>query len=104
MKEKETEEKRKALRMRFYHGKLAARSLESGLDYDRLKNVVIIMIVPYDPFGLDRMVYTIKNHCVEEPDMPYEDGGYAVFVHEGDKGSRGRGTWAALALHGRDDL
>ena len=80
---------RKALprRMRFYHGKLAARSLESGLDYDRLKNVVIIMIVPYDPFGLDRMVYTIKNHCVEEPDMPYEDGAGTLFLYT--KGTKG---------------
>ena len=80
---------RKALprRMRFYHGKLTARSLESGADYDGLKNVVIIMIVPYDPFGLDRMVYTIKNHCVEEPDMPYEDGAGTLFLYtRGTKG------------------
>lgn len=84
---------RKALprRIRFYHGKLVARSLESGLDYDRLKNVVIIMIVPYDPFGLDRMVYTIKNHCVEEPDMPYEDGAGTLFcTQKGQKECRAR--------------
>ena len=43
-------------RMRFYHGKITVKSLKSGADYDELKNVVIIMIVPYDPFGLDRMV------------------------------------------------
>ena len=47
-------------RTRFYHGKIAARSLDSGTDYDTLKNVVVIMILPFDPFGLKRMVYTSK--------------------------------------------
>ena len=68
-------------RIRFYHGKIAARSLDSGTDYDKLKNVVIIMIMPYDPFGLDRMVYTVKNKCVEVPDMKYEDGAGTLFLY-----------------------
>lgn len=54
-------------RVRFYHGKIIARSLNSGTGYDGLKNVAVIMILPYDPFGLGRMVYTVKNKCVEEP-------------------------------------
>lgn len=60
---------RKALprRTRFYHGKIAARSLKSGADYEALKNAVVIMIMPFDPFGLNRMSYTIKNRCVEGP-------------------------------------
>ena len=74
-------------RMRFYHGKITVKSLKSGADYDELKNVVIIMIVPYDPFGLDRMVYTIKNHCVEVPDMPYEDEAETLFLYT--KGTKG---------------
>lgn len=68
-------------RMRFYHGKIAARSLNTGMDYDRLKNVVIIMIMPYDPFGLNRMMYTVKNRCVEEPGMEYEDGASTLFLY-----------------------
>ncbi len=74
-------------RMRFYHGKIAARSLDSGTDYDKLKNVVIIMIVPYDPFGLNRMIYTVKNKCVEVPDMEYEDGASTLFLYT--KGTEG---------------
>ncbi len=75
--QKDKAEDRRSLprRMRFYHGKIVARCLNSGKDYNELKNVVIIMIMPYDPFGLNRMVYTVKNHCVEEPDMEYEDRG-----------------------------
>lgn len=52
-------------RTRFYHAKIDADSLASGEDYAQLKNVTVIFISPYDPFGLKRMVYTIKNTCVE---------------------------------------
>ena len=84
-----SEKDRKALprRVRFYHGKIVARGLHSGADYNGLKNAVIIMILPYDPFGLDRMVYTVKNKCVEEPEMEYEDGACTLFLYT--KGARG---------------
>lgn len=87
--DKSREEMRLALprRTRFYHAKIDADSLASGEDYARLKNVTVIFITPYDPFGLDRMIYTIKNICVEEPDMPYEDGMQTLFLYT--KGSRG---------------
>lgn len=49
-------------------------SLKTSERYDRLKNVMVILIMSYDPFGWNRMVYTIKNVCVEQPDMKYEDG------------------------------
>lgn len=39
------------------------------------------MILPYDPFGHDRMIYTIRNSCVEEPDMKYEDGALNLFLY-----------------------
>ena len=68
-------------RVRFYHARIDAGSLESGTDYHTLKNVIIIMITPYDPFGLNRMVYTIQNGCVEEPQMPYDDGAKTLFLY-----------------------
>ena len=74
-------------RVRFYHGKIASRSLNSGAGYDTLKNVVIVMITPYDPFGLGRMVYTVKNRCVEVPEMAYEDGASTLFLYT--KGTEG---------------
>ena len=33
------------------------------------------------------MVYTIKNGCVEEPDLPYEDGARTIFLYT--KGTKG---------------
>lgn len=74
-------------RVRFYHAKIDAKGLKTGDSYHRLKNVAVIMIMPFDPFGLDRMVYTIRNTCAEEPDMPYDDGAFTMFLYT--KGQRG---------------
>lgn len=68
-------------RVRFYHAKIDAGNLESGEDYSHLRNVVVIFITSYDPFGRNRMVYTIQNKCVEEPDMPYADGALSIFLN-----------------------
>lgn len=74
-------------RMRFYHAKIDARSLKSGESYRALKNVIVIMITPYDPFGLNRMVYTIRAKCEEVPDMAYDDGARTLFLYT--KGTEG---------------
>jgi predicted transposase/invertase (TIGR01784 family) len=75
-------------RVRFYHAKIDAGSLKSGEQYGALKNVIIILITPYDPFDRDRMVYTIQNRCVEEPEMPYDDGAKTIFLYSrGTKGN-----------------
>lgn len=34
------------------------------------------------------MVYTVKNKCIEEPDMPYDDGEVSLFLYtKGKKGN-----------------
>lgn len=67
--------------MRFYHAKIDARSLKSGESYRALKNVIVIMITPYDLFGLNRMVYTTRAKCEEVPDMAYDDGSRTLFLY-----------------------
>lgn len=75
-------------RVRFYHSKIDAESLASGNDYSCLKRVIIIFISSYDPFELERMVYTIKNCCIEEPEMLYEDDAKTIFLYtRGTKGN-----------------
>ena len=75
-------------RTRFYHAKIDSANLAAGDDYNNLRNVVVIFITTYDPFGLDRMVYTVKNKCIEEPDMPYDDGAVSLFLYtKGKKGN-----------------
>lgn len=68
-------------RVRFYHSMIDKKQLESGEDYSKLKRVFVIMITPYDPFGYNHMIYTIKTHCEEVPNMPYEDGSTTLFLY-----------------------
>lgn len=60
---------------RFYQAKIDSRGLKSGeKDFTKLPNLYVIMILNSDPFGRDRMVYTVRNKCEEEPNLEYEDG------------------------------
>lgn len=68
-------------RVRFYHAKLDAGSLQAGEKYNVLRNVVVIFITTYDPFALNRMIYTVKNGCVEVPELLYEDGARTIFLY-----------------------
>lgn len=74
-------------RVRYYHGLIDTQLLASNVDYDKLQNVVIIIILPYDPFGKNRMIYTIQNQCMEDPSISYEDGAKKIFLYT--KGSVG---------------
>lgn len=75
-------------RVRFYHAKIDANSLEAGADYTNLKKVIVIMIMPFDPFGYDQIIYTIQNTCLEVPELPYDDGAKTMFLYtRGKKGN-----------------
>ena len=76
-----------AQRIRFYHAIIDSRSLKSGEDFGKLKRVYVIFICNYDPFGYDRVKYTIRNMCVEEPEMPYDDGAQTTVLYT--KGTKG---------------
>ena len=74
-------------RMRYYHGLIDTQLLATNVDYEKLPNVVIIVILPYDPFGKNRMVYTIQNQCIEDPTLSYNDGATKIFLYT--KGTEG---------------
>ena len=74
-------------RICFYHAIIDSRSLKSGEDFGKLKRVYVIFICNYDPFGYDRVKYTIRNMCVEEPEMPYDDGAQTTVLYT--KGTKG---------------
>lgn len=79
-------------RMRYYHALIDSRVLSVGTDYGKLPNVVVIMILPYDPFDKNRMVYTISNRCIEIPELPYDDGACKLFLYT-------KGTGGSQKLH-----
>lgn len=75
-------------RSRFYHAIIDSRSLKSGEDFGKLKQVYVIFVCNYDPFGYDRVLYTIKNRCLEESGMEYDDGAETIVLYT--KGTKGR--------------
>lgn len=75
-------------RARFYHAAIDRVALKSGENFGKLKKVYVIFICDYDPFGCDRVLYTIKNKCLEEPELPYNDDAEAwVLYTRGKKGN-----------------
>ena len=74
-------------RVRFYHAKIDGDCLQSGKDYENLKNVTVVFISPYDPFGENHMIYTIRNMCEELPSLKYDDGARTIFLYT--KGTEG---------------
>lgn len=41
------------------------------------------MLMQHDPFDQNRMVYTIRNHCDEVPDLTYDDGARKIYLYTG---------------------
>ncbi|MBQ4068856.1 MAG: Rpn family recombination-promoting nuclease/putative transposase [Lachnospiraceae bacterium] len=67
-------EKHLAKRNRFYNALIDTRLLNSGDNYSELPDLITIWILPYDPFGNNKIIYTIKNIVTENPDIVYNDG------------------------------
>ncbi len=77
-------------RLRFYQGMIDASNLRKGQAYTSLPNVVIIFILPYDPFGGNQMVYTIQNMIEEDPSIDYNDGALKIILYT--KGKAGNAS------------
>ena len=74
-------------RTRYYHSIIDTKMIPSGALYPDIPDVYVIMFVNDDPFGDDRMVYTINNTVKENPAIPYDDGSMTVFFFT--KGRKG---------------
>ena len=60
---------------RFSQAQIDKNTLPSGSnDFSHMPDLYIINITNYDPFGDDYMLYTIKNKCIEIPELVYNDG------------------------------
>ena len=77
-------------RGRYYHALMDTKLLKAGGEYKDMKNVTIIMILPYDPYGKDRMVYTISNQCEEDRTVEYDDGLKTIYLYT--KGKVGKAS------------
>ena len=72
-------------RSRYYQALTDVKLLEAGVDYDKLPDMWTIWILPYDPFGQDYRVYTVKNVVEESPEIEYNDGVRKLFLYTGGK-------------------
>ena len=71
------------MRSRYSQSLTDVKLLNSGDTYETLPEYISIWILPYDPFGKNRMLYTVKN-CVEEfPELLYNDGVKRLFLYVG---------------------
>ncbi len=73
---------------RYYQAKIDGRYVRRGLkDFSGIPNLYVITITNYDLFGKDYMMYTVRNSCVEVPELEYDDG--LQFVYFYTKGKKG---------------
>ena len=83
------DEKNIPRRMRYYEGSIDQATLEKGQNYNRLGDVVILFITPFDPFDAHGYYkYTFRNTCQEDKEIVLDDGVTKVLLnaagHKGD--------------------
>ncbi len=72
-------------RSRYYLSITDSKILKTGEHYENLPDYFSIWILPYDPFGDNRMIYTIKNMVVENPRLEYNEGVTRVILYTNGK-------------------
>ena len=81
------EEKYLEKRSRYYLSLTDVKHLGTSKKYKELPDYFSVWILPYDPFGDNRMIYTVKNMVVENPTLVYNEGVTRVFLYtEGELG------------------
>ena len=68
-------------RMRYYQSVMDIHVLHPGVNYKDLRKAYVIFLCNYDPFRLDRCVYSFENVCREDGNTRFEDGTYKVVVN-----------------------
>ena len=69
-------------RGRYYQALIDSNLLEIGnTDYNQLNPIRLITISPFDLFGRERYMYTFQMQCMEESDLPLEDGAYRIYLN-----------------------
>ena len=71
------------MRSRYSQSLTDVKLLNSGEAYETLPEYISIWILPYDPFGQNQMLYTVKNYIEEFPELVYNDGVKKLFLYVG---------------------
>ena len=70
-----------AKRTRFYNALTDVKLLNSNDAFSELPELISIWILTYDPFGDNRMIYTVKNIVTDNPNLKYNDGVTNLFLY-----------------------
>lgn len=69
-------------RSRYYLGLIDSSLLEPGaVNFNKLNDVYLIMITPFDLFGKGRYCYTFQACCAEESGLCLNDGATRIFLN-----------------------
>ncbi len=68
-------------RIRYYVSMADQQMLEKGELYSKLKDSYVIMICPFDHYGLGLHRYTFTNMCHEKPGLEMEDGTTKIILN-----------------------
>lgn len=69
-------------RSRYYQGLMDSSLLEPGnVSFNRLNDVYIIMITPFDLFGAGKYCYTFQSYCREDKTISLDDGAVRIFLN-----------------------
>ena len=71
------------MRSRYSQSLTDVKLLKTGDKYENLPSYISIWILPYDPFGKNQMLYTVKNFVEEFPELVYNDGVKRLFLYVG---------------------
>ena len=69
------------MRSRYSQALTDVKLLGAGENYRNLQNYISIWILPFDPFGKNKMLYTIKNFVAEDTQIVYNDGAMKLFLY-----------------------
>lgn len=70
-----------AKRARYYNSLTDTKLLKAKESFKCLPELISIWILPYDPFGDNRMLYTVKNLVAENNQLVYNDGVTNLFLY-----------------------
>ena len=69
-------------RSRYYQGLIDSSILEPGcISFNKLNDTYVIMIMPFDLFGLGKYQYTFRTYCEEEKTLELRDGAVRIFLN-----------------------
>ena len=68
-------------RSRYYQSLMDIDKLGEGEDYLRLTNSIVIFICTFDPYKMNRHIYTFENRCIQDENLSLDDGTTKIFLN-----------------------